>query len=251
METAMSDASQAAPAENLGVMARAIRIFASPSEAWGGLKQRSQWWFPMLVVVLFGVLSTAVLHQRSIVPMVRAQWDQQVESGQMTPQQAEQAEAFITGPAGLGFTLIQQAVLAPLMMLVVALMVWFGVGFVLGSSLKFRHALEVAAWSSLILIPAQFLTSIIGWFKETLRGVHVGFGILLPDADVPSKLQVGLGVFLDALGPLSIWYLAVGIIGASVLSGAARKSTAWVLGGLYLVLVLGMAALAALFTPGA
>ena len=40
----------------------------------------------------------------------------------------------------------------------------------------------------------------LGWIKETMRGVHVGFGILLPDMDPPSKLHVALGVLLDGLG---------------------------------------------------
>jgi hypothetical protein len=56
--------------------------------------------------------------------------------------------------------------------------------------------------------------------------------------------------YLIAIGPLSIWYLAVLIIGASALSGAPRKSTAWVLGGLYLVLMAGFAVLAGMMSRG-
>ena len=56
-----------------------------------------------------------------------------------------------------------------------------------------------------------------------MKGVHVGFGLLLPDADTPSRLSVGLGVVLDALGPLSIWYVVVMVLGAAALSGAPRR----------------------------
>jgi hypothetical protein len=135
------------------------------------------------------------------------------------------------------------------MTFLVGLVVWFGVGFVLGTGMKYRLALEVASWSSLITLPAYLLTTVMAWMKQTMRGLHVGFGILLPDVDPPSKLMVALGVILDSIGPLSIWYLVVGIIGAAALSGAPRKSVTWVLASLYLVLVVFMAAMAALFTP--
>ena len=59
-------------------------------------------------------------------------------------------------------------------------------------------------------------------------------------------MMVALGVFLDGIGPFALWYLAVGVVGASALSGAKRRSVAWVLGVLYLVFLALMAALAAL-----
>jgi hypothetical protein len=83
-----------------------------------------------------------------------------------------------------------------------------------------------------------------------MRGVHIGFGVLLPPQDAPTKLSVGLGVFLDGIGPLALWYLWVAIVGAAALSGAARRPVAWTLGILYLVLLGFGAGLAAVFTPG-
>jgi hypothetical protein len=69
--------------------------------------------------------------------------------------------------------------------------------------------------------------------------------------ETPSKLMTGLGVLLDALGPFSIWYLAVGILGTAALSGAPRKSVTWVMVGLYLAVMVFVAAIAAMFTPTA
>ena len=83
-----------------------------------------------------------------------------------------------------------------------------------------------------------------------MRDLHVGFGILLPVSDTPNKLMTGLGFFLDAIGPLAIWYLVVAIIGAAAVSGAPRKSVGWVLGGLYLVLMVCFATLGAMFNRG-
>jgi hypothetical protein len=158
-------------------------------------------------------------------------------------------ERFFNSRAGLALSVGQQAIILPVMTFFIGVVIWFGVGFVLGTGMRFRLALEVACWSSLITLPAYLLTAVMAWIKQTMRGLHVGFGILLPDTDPPTKLMAALGVILDSIGPLSVWYLVVGIIGAAALSGAPRKSVSWVLASLYLVLVVFMAALAALFTP--
>jgi hypothetical protein len=234
----------------LSLIERAIAVFARPSQAWGGLRERAQWWFPLLVMVVVAAVSSAVLYQRALVPMLTESWEQQVASGQMQPDQLEQIERFFNSPAGMAFSVGQQVVFMPILILVIALAIWFGSGFVLGTGLKYRLALEVACWSFLIRLPEYLLVTVLAWFKGTMRGVHVGFGILLPDVETPTKLTTSLGVLLDAIGPFSIWYLVVIIIGAAALSGAPRRSVAWSLGILYLVIMGFVAALAALATPG-
>jgi hypothetical protein len=143
----------------------------------------------------------------------------------------------------------QQAIGVPLFTLFAALLVWFGIGFVLGTKMSYRLALEVACWSGLVTLPGYVLTMSIAWMRQTLKGVHVGFALLLPDTEAPSKLQNALAVVLDGLGPLSLWYLVVAILGAAVLSGAPRKSVAWVLSGIYVAMILFSAAMAAMFAP--
>jgi hypothetical protein len=101
-----------------------------------------------------------------------------------------------------------------------------------------------------VTIPGYLLTAVLAWIRETMRGVHVGFGALLPALDEPTKFGIALRSFLDALGPLSLWFVAVGVIGAAALSGAPRKSVAWVLGVLYVAIALFMSAMAAMFAPG-
>lgn len=230
---------------------RAVAIYTRPAGAWGGLKERAQWWFPLLIVMLVSAASAALLHNRAIVPMMVETWDRQVASGQLQPEQVDKMERFFSSGPGIAITVAQQIIAVLILNLIVALLIWFGVSFVLGTKFRYRLALEVASWAGLVSIPGALLTTGLAWMKQTMRGVHIGFGILLPEADVPSKLQVGLGVILDALGPLAIWYVVVGILGAAALSGAPRKSVAWTLGTLYVVLVVIVAALAAMFAPAA
>jgi len=235
---------------SMSPLARAVAVFVRPTQAWGGLRERAQWWWPMLLVLLFAMGMAAALHHRALIPMLSEQWEQQAADGQMPPEQPERMEAFFNSPQGMAMMVVQQGVVLVVMQLLVALLVWFGAGFVLGTSMRFRWALEVATWTGLVAIPGQILAGAMAWSRETFKGLHTGFGMLLPEQETPTKLMTALGVVLDALGPLSIWYLAVGIIGAAALSGAPRKSVAWVLGGIYLAMTLLGAAMAAMFTPG-
>jgi hypothetical protein len=234
--------------EPLSLVQRAWAIFVRPASAWDGLESQIQWWFPILLVTLLGAAVAAVLHDRAVIPMLSQTWQDQVANGQMPPEQAAHLEEFFHSPQGLLIGVAQQCVVLPIIVFVTALIVWFGVGFILGRPFGYRLALEVAAWAGLVTIPAQILTAALAWSRETLRGIHVGFGILLPESETPSRALVWLGAVLDALGPLAVWYVVVMILGASALSGAPRRGVAWVLGSLYLVLVVLVAALGAMFS---
>lgn len=252
MDTPATGNAPAPPAPGgLSVFARLVAVFVSPARAWDGLQTQVQWWFPVLVIALVQTVSGILLYDRAILPMIVSRWEQAVENGQMTADQMANAEQMMSQPLWRIVTVVQQDIVWFVMVLISALAVWFGVGFVLGSRLKYRHALEVVAWASLVMIPAMILTSVLAWSRETVEGVHVGFAALLPASDAPGKLMTGLKVFLDGIGPFSIWYLVVAVLGASALSGAPRRPVAWVVTGLYLVILLLAAALSAMFAPAA
>ncbi len=246
-----SPATDPSPESVPSLLERVVRIFARPGSAWAGLETRVQWWFPMLILMLTTGASGAILYQRAIVPMTVARYEQLDQDGKLPAGQLQKMEEFMTSPAGLAVSVGIQVLITPIITMIMALLIWFGCGFILGTRLKYRLALEVAAWSALITVPSLAVTTWLGWTKETLKGIHVGFGILLPDSDTPSKLMTGLGGFLDGLGPFAIWWLAVAILGATALSGAKRPSVAWVLGGLYLAALVFLSAMGAMFGPGA
>jgi len=203
----------------------------------------------MLLIAVFAAGFAAALHHRALLPMMSETWREQVANGAMTAEQVQKMEDFFGSPTGLIVTMAQQFLILPVVTFLTALLVWFGMGFILGRPMGYRLSLEVAAWSGLITLPAQFVTGLVAWTRETMRGVHVGFGLLLPDTEVPTRMGIWLGAVLDALGPLSIWYVVVLVLGASALSGAPRRQAAWVLGGLYIALVLLFATLGAMFAP--
>ena len=235
---------------SLSPFARVAAIFTKPSAAWAGLELHAGWWLPLLIMTLCGVIFTITLHDRAIMPMITERWEQMVDSGAMTPDRLEKMEATMRGPTGIAMSAVQQVVAWPVIMLLLALLITFGVGFVLGTKLKFRLAFEIANWSSLVLFPSYVITWVLAWQRETLKGIHLGLGALIPQSDPPQRLQVALTSLLDAIGPFNLWWLAVAILGAVALSGAPRKSVTGVMVGLYVALAVLMAGMSALFTPG-
>jgi len=244
------DAAVAAPAPNLSVWQRSVAVFVRPGQAWTGLQDHVQWWFPFLIIFTISILSGFLLHERALIPMLSDTWDQQVSSGQLTPDRVDKMLEFMRSPLGICFAVGQQGIVIAIVTFVTALVIWFAVGFLLGTRFSYRLSLETASWAGLVNVPAQLLAFGLAWYRQTYKGLHVGFGALLPEADTPNRWMAGLGVLLDAIGPFSIWFLIVGIIGASTLSGAPRKSVGWSLALLYGVMWIFIAALAAFLTPG-
>ena len=240
------------PAMTLPWPTRAGRVFVSPARAFEGMTGAGGWWIPLLIVLVIELALGYATYHRVLVPDMVSRWEQAVTNGQMQPDQLERMETFFTtSPAAIGFTLGAVLVMVPLVYLLQALVLWFGAGFVLGAKFRFSQALGVISWASLVGLPGSFVRFAYGWFRESFQGLHLGLGVLLPETESPTKLITGLTVFLDAISPFAVWYLAVAILGTAALTGMPRRNVAWVLVTLYLAFVAFSAAVAALFSPGA
>jgi hypothetical protein len=226
-------------------------VFVAPTRAWDGLAQRTQWWFPMLLVAVVSSITMIAVYERSYLPMMTEGIEKQVADGQMSQQQLERTEAFFAGPAGKAINVGFQFLGVIVVTLLSGLLFWLGGGFILGRPFGYRLGLEAAAWSGLIYLPGFLLHNLLAYLQGvTVREIHIGFGLLYAP-DTPSRFDTGLRMFLDGLGPLAIWYLVVGILGLSALSGAPRKASAWVMAGLYIALQVLVAALAGMSARGA
>ena len=204
-----------APAR-LSPFERSRRIFARPPAAWDDLKDRGQWLFPLLLGLGIWLLLQGLAFDTVTVPMMLDQWSTMVANGRMDATQAQHMEQFFTGnPAARWIVLAQQAIVWPIILLLQALVIWFGAGFVLGTRFRFRQAFDVVCWSGLVKIPELLLFFLMAWRRGTFEGVHLGLGVLVPEAETPSKLQLGLTTFLDFLGPFEAWWAAVEIGRAS------------------------------------
>jgi len=235
-----------------GLWRRAALIFTRPSQAWAGLGDRAVWWFPLLVVAIVSTLTMLAVYDRAYLPMMTENVERQAADGRMTQSQLDRAEGFFGGPAGKAVNAGFQLAGVVIVTLLVALALWLGGAFILGKEkFEFRHALEVAAWSGLVSLPSAVLASVLAYAQNLpIREIHVGFGILVPEPDVPSGLTTFFRSFLDGLGPFSIWHVAVATFGLAALGRAAVREAALAVASLYVVLDLLGAGLAALTTRG-
>jgi hypothetical protein len=250
METTTQTPAESGP--SMTIWQRTVAVFARPAQAWTGLERRGQWWFPLLLGVLVSVAGTALTYQRAIVPTQLAQIDRQVEAGQIPPEALDRIERQVSGPLPLVISLVSIAIFLPVMNLLFAILPWVAAGFMLGRKFRYRDAFVVTAWGGLVSIPAQILTTVLAWTNETMMNLHIGFGVLLPVEDPPSKLMVGLGTFLDhGIGPFAVWSFVVLALGAAAISGAPRRSVILVLGGLWLAVMAIVSVVAGVMAPGA
>ena len=240
------------PGPAMSIWSRSVAVFTRPAHAWTGLERRGQWWFPLVVSMVVTLAGAGLVYNRAVVPTIEAQFERQVESEQITQAMADQLTERMSGPFGVGMNLGSVIVMVPLITLATALVPWLAAGFMLGRRFRYRDAFVVTAWAGLVTIPAQILTSALAWTNETMTNLHVGFGVLLPVEDPPSKLMLGLGTFLDhGIGPFTLWYLAVLALGAAALSGGPRRPVILALGSVWLVVMAIISVLAAVLAPGA
>jgi hypothetical protein len=239
------------PPVRLSPIARAVRIFARPATAWDDLVERGQWLAPLLASLVLWAGLQALCFDHVTVPMMQDAWNDAVSAGRMEQAQMDKMMAFFTGPTARWIVVGQQAIFWPILTLLVALVVWFGGGFVLGTKLRYRQALDVVCWSGLVSWPAIVLTFALAWQRQTFKGIHLGLGALIPEGETPDKLRTGITMFLDFFAPFEAWRIAVAVIGVAALTGAPRRNVAWVLVALYLAFGAFLAAVNALFNPGA
>lgn len=250
MTVVAEPAGPAAEPVRLSPLERTARIFAKPSAAWDDLKERGQWWFPLLAGAAAFVLMQVLAFDSVTLPMMSEQWEQAIAEGKMSAAQAEQAATGMSSTAGRAFMHTTQGILYAIILVLQALVVWFGAGFVLGTSLRFRQSFDVVCWSSLVKVPELILFFLLAMQQGSVRNVHLGLGVLVPEPETPSKLLAGLTTFLDSLGPFSVWWGVVVILGVGALTGAPRRNLAWVLVSLYLALAVFIAAVSAFFNSG-
>lgn len=242
-----SPAAPAAPAPSL--FGRVAAVFVRPASAWAGLEDHVQWWLPALLVALVNGAMMLPLYQRAYLPTYYDQLDSQIASGALEPAQAERAQQMMESPVMAPIVAGTAAIGSFVVTLGIALFVWFGVSFVLGARFRYRLALEVTAWAGLVWIPQHIAFFALAWTQETMKGIHFGLAAFLPEADPPSKWHSFAAVLLDTIGPFHIWFVVVAVLGCAALSGAPRRSVAWVLGSLTLVLGLVSAVLTAWLAP--
>lgn len=227
---------------------RVFAIFTGPRAAIAGLTERPTFLLPMVVFLIVVLGQTLLIYQPAIVPMQIEQMEKKVDAGQMSPEALDHMEEMMRTPVAEAWGVGIAVIVVALINLLIAGLVLVAMNFVLGAHMTFRQAWSLTWWTSLISIVSVVLSTVMTMATGKFP-VHLGLGVLAPPEQATSRLGIFAGSLLDAVSPFTLWWLAVLVIGASVMSGKAVRAVGWTFAAFYLVFMLIGAGLGAMVTP--
>ena len=231
--------------ENDSPLARVAGVFASPGPTFESIARRPGWVLPLVISTILSIAATAAILPRidfeSVIREKMAERHTSVPEDRMEQIVATQKKV---GPM-FGYA---SALLAPtIFTLVLALILWLAFK-AFGWETSFRQAFGVTAHA---LLPSIFGSMLLIFFatrQDTINPAdirdltHANAGFLVDRHENPVLHSLAGSVDL-----ISVWMFGLLVIGFGAAANVSRRKAAILIGSLWLVLVLGKAAWAAVF----
>ena len=233
-----------------------MNVFAAPGDAFEGIRtspaRASVWVVPLIVIVLLSCGYTWIMFTNETIKSQfmetrREAMQQQVQSGKMTQQQADQASDQMEKAGGMmiAFGIVAVAIITPVMLFVIALILWLIGKFALKAEAGYGKYLEL--WGC-----AQWI-GVLGTIVTVLMMVGMSSMYATPSAalavlstfkptNTTHRLLASINVFL-------IWQVIVAGIGLAKYAGKSSNMgiglgiglwVAWVVISVFGLSALGM-----------
>jgi hypothetical protein len=226
-------------------LARVAGVFASPGPTFASIAQRPGWVLPLVISTILSIAATAAIVPRidfeSLVREKMAERHTSIPEERMDQIVATQKRI---GPL-FGYA---SALLAPtIFTLVLALVLWLAFK-AFGWETTFRKAFGVTSHA---LLPSIFGSMLLIFFATRLDAVN--------PADIRDLTHANAGFLEDrhenpvlhslagSVDVISIWMFGLLAIGFAAAANVSRRKSAILIGSLWVVLILGKAAWAAVF----
>lgn len=233
-----------------------MNVFASPADAYEGIRtsptRASVWVVPLIVVIVLSCVYTWIMFSNEA---IRAQFmdarrealQEQVQSGKITQDRADQGMDQMEKAGGMMIVggIIAVAVITPIMLFVIALLLWLIGKFALKADLGYGKYLELwgsAQWIGVLGIIVTILLMIgLSSIYATPSAALAVLGSFKPH-NTTHKLLASLNVFL-------IWQMIVAGIGMAKYAGKSSGFgmgiglglfVVWTLLSVFLLSTLGM-----------
>ena len=231
------------PTAATSLAGRLFNVYAAPGDVFDEIKaappSTANWLVPALLSAFVGVLATIILFsQPAIIQQLHEQqaktFDDQVNAGKMTRDQADQAEAMIgkfTGPATLMISGSISAVISAFARVFWwALVLWLlGLVF-LKTKLDYLKAVEVAGLASMIVVLGTIVTLLLSVSLGKITAPSLALCVGNFSAKNPLHLT------LAAMNLFALWLTGVLAVGLSRLTGARFSKALLLTGGFWLVM---------------
>lgn len=228
--------------KGMDVLSRIIGVFASPKETFKDLNKRPTWLVPFIILAAAAIVMQYLLHDIGI----QDQMARMEASGHLTAEQLQTQQDRMTGPmAYIGL------VFAPIAMLVVyaiqAGLLLFTGNVAAGGSSTFKKMLSLATWSSLVGVIGIALSTALILSRGTSVGATISPAAFLttPTAETPPTALFRL---LSKFDPITIWQMALWVVGVSVMYQFTTKKSAILVGSLWAAWIILSVALGGVFS---
>jgi Yip1 domain len=217
-------------------------LLVAPREAFVAIVKNPSPWLPLILYVVVHVVLMSVWMSKIDVMEFLA--NQQAEAGQEGPLPPAEAAPMIKGVIWLSGT-----VAPPILLLVTALVLMFIYRFFFESSVTFKQAFAIVAWTSLIVavvtIPLLMAAMALkgAWSEDPGTLIAANLTLALDRASTPKPLYV-LAQQLDLFRLWLVWLLATGF---AVAMGKRTGAVHWGVTIPWLILVLLAVGWAAIF----
>jgi hypothetical protein len=230
-----------APPPTATALDRIVGIFTSPRETMRSIAKAPDWLIPLIVMlVLSAVAAFAMAPQVDTEAEVRAAIEKRFEGQEMSEQQRARIDDQIEGGAKFTKIMFQWGWFTlPLWILITAgiLQVIFSL---FGGKSRFAQAFSITTYAWLPLAARGLIASAVVAMREDLTAPSAlaAASYTNPAFLVDIDKSRALFMFLSALDIFGIWSLVLLIFGFSFASGLSQRTTAIIMGSLWLIIVL-------------
>jgi hypothetical protein len=221
MEEQHATAEQAKP---MPFTEKLTNIFASPGELFENVRTTgpttSNWLIPWMIFVAVAIaMSLLVVNNPSLADQlgatIREKFDQQVQEGKMTQEQADQTYEQFAKPGSIFFTLMQIGgitVGSLAALFAIGLLYWLVGKSAMGATVQYMKVIEVVGLTFFIGTLEQIVTTFLIFAADSIYATP-SLGIFVSDFDIDNKLHV----VLSKINAFTFWDLSVVSVGLSKL----------------------------------
>jgi hypothetical protein len=223
--------------------ARAVNVLTSPGELFTEMAaapvQRSSWLVPyLLMVVMVGLMVFAIVNNPALYDSIKreqaAEFQKQVESGDMTPEAADRAAEFMNPTMFLAFGILGGSIAMTVVIFFVPLVLWGLSKGVLKYGGGYKKMLEVYGITNVISIAGTLVSLIMINLMNSMYAQPSGAFLI---RDVYDKGNFMHNV-LASMNIFTIWQVAVIGMGIAAVSDKKAANGMMVSFGAWVVWVL-------------
>ena len=207
-----SEAGNSEPVEEMSAGQRIVGIFTSPQKVFQYLRVKPEFWIPVILAIIVGVISSYLVYDIAISDTI-SNYEKMDMPDQQRDMIIDSIESRRTGPWRYTSIFIFPIIGVFVIFALVTLAYWFVGNVVLGGKAKFKQVFSAFAYSYLILTIVGAIVKVPLMLSNQTIKVQTSLAAFMSQ----EASKTALYRFLDAFDIFTIWMLVVFAIGYAVI----------------------------------